>query len=308
MNSYLYKTALLSFVVIGTIVSSCKKDKTDDSTDDSSEELSISSDESGFSAETEQALQDANTVLSGSSLAGAKVAAVSICGATIDSSQKANGIITLSFDGTSTCIYSTRTRSGSITLSLPAGTKWADAGAKLTVTFNNYKVTRISDGKSITLSGSKVVTNVNGGLARNLTSGSSLVHTIRGSITVTFDDNSQRSWQIARKRTTSLSGSVYSIKIEGDTTVSGNTNIDVWGTNRYGNMFYASLTNPVVYSSACNYHAVSGEVVHQGLLRTVTATFGVDQSGNAVSSGCPYGYKVSWTNIRGVFKQAIVQY
>jgi hypothetical protein len=307
MRPYTYKIAML-VLAAGMIFTACKKDK-DTETEDNTEEISSSSDDARFSDESEQAIEDANTLLSGSSLAGAKTAAVSICGATIDSSQKTNGIITMNFDGTSTCINNTRTRSGSITLSLPAGVKWADAGAVLTITFNNYKVTRVSDGKSVTFSGSKTITNVTGGLSRNLTSGGSIEHKVRGAITITFDDNSQRSWQIARKRTISVDGSTYAVITEGDTTVAGNSNVVIWGQNRYGRAFYGVIEQPIINNSDCEWHAVSGKRILKGLLREVTLTFGVDNAGNPVSSGnCPYGFKINWTNKAGDTKQSIIQY
>jgi hypothetical protein len=53
---------------------------------------------------------------------------------------------------------------------------------------------------------------------------------------------------------------------------------------------------------------MSGIRVHHGVVRELTVTFGVDASGNAVTSGCPYGYKLNWTNQNGIPKEVILSY
>jgi hypothetical protein len=57
--------------------------------------------------------------------------------------------ITITFDGTA-CIPG-RTRTGVIVVSMNQGVRWKDAGAQLYVSFQNFKITRTLDNKSITL-------------------------------------------------------------------------------------------------------------------------------------------------------------
>ncbi|QQR94488.1 MAG: hypothetical protein IPJ93_11760 [Bacteroidota bacterium] len=48
--------------------------------------------------------------------------------------------------------------------------------------------------------------------------------------------------------------------------------------------------------------------VHHGVVRELTVTFGVDQQGNAQTSGCPYGYKLNWTSANGKAHQIVRSY
>jgi len=40
-----------------------------------------------------------------------------------------------------------------IVLSMAQGVRWRDAGAQLNISFQNFKITRLSDNKSITING-----------------------------------------------------------------------------------------------------------------------------------------------------------
>lgn len=295
--------------LLGLTVSSCKKSESDATPDDFTEQSTGSSDNSEFNTSINSIIDDANTAISGTYMAGGRTEATTICGATVVT-DSASRIVTITYDGTSACNNAKRTRSGTVVVSLPANTKWKDAGAELTVTLTNFKSTRISDGKSITLNGTKTITNVNGGLVKLLSSGSNtVVHKIKGTFTIKFDDGSTRAWQIARKRTISVANNVTSISIEGDTTVLGYSNLESWGVNRYGKTFYTSINTPIVLSSTCDYDAVSGVVVHKGLTREITATYGVDAAGNSVTgTNCPYGFKIEWVNLRNQSKTSIIQY
>lgn len=308
MEKRFIKTSiLLAGLALASVA--CTKNKIDQTPDDSQEQITTSSDESEVNSALDKIVEDANTLLSGSSMAGGRSDGL-ICGATIDSTLKSQGIFKLLFDGNTACIYGRRFRSGSITIKLSGAEKWSDAGAVLSITLENYKVTRISDNKSLTFNGTKSITNVNGGLVRKLSDGgASVVHKVRGNLSITFDDGTQRAWQVARKRTIKLASSVYTVAIEGDTTILGQSNIDVWGLNRKGNSFYGAISEPIVLSSACEYHAISGAKQHKRLTREISVVFGVDASGKKVTAPeCPYGFSVTWTNIKGNTRTEIVAY
>lgn len=85
-----------------------------------------------------------------------------LCGVTIDSSQLSQKILFFNFDGITPCFSPSRTRSGQIKVQLTTGTNWHLAGSVLTITYNNFKITRLSDNKTITFNGVKTLTNVNG--------------------------------------------------------------------------------------------------------------------------------------------------
>ncbi len=204
---------------------------------------------------------------------------------------------------------SLRIRSGSITIQLD--TTWHTAGAILSITFSNYKVTNVGTGKSITFNGTHVITNVNGGTIAGITT-NMIIHKIRGNVSITFDDGTVRSWSVARKRSYYLTSGAYTESLTGDTTVNTYSNVTMWGINRAGENFYVSTPSPVVdyfANSSCLFKPISGQRIFY-LSHTITATYGVDANGNAETTAgtCPYGYKLNWTNASGTAKQAIVSY
>src|SRR6185436_4949787 len=85
--------------------------------------------------------------------------------------------LTITFDGNTTC-FPNRKREGVIVVAMAQGVRWHNLGAVLTVTFQNFKITRLSDNKSITINGTQTYTNVSGGLLINLPVLNTITHTI----------------------------------------------------------------------------------------------------------------------------------
>ncbi|MBL0046728.1 MAG: hypothetical protein IPP32_01325 [Bacteroidetes bacterium] len=316
----LFLKSLLSLALVGAVFSGCKKDKTDEiDPDETSEQVVNASDERTISSEMEDSEDDANRLLLNyphfrglgwmATLNGNHIP----CNSTVDTSLIGQGRLTITFNG-NTC-DNKRFRTGTITLQLPYNsttntvTPWSAAGSMLTVTFTNFKITRLSDNKSITFNGTKYITNVNGGLVDDATSfASPIVHHITGAMQITFDDGTTRSWNIDRTRSIARTNGVTTVTITGNSTQNGISNVSVWGVNRKGNTFTVSIPTAIVMTSTCDFHPISGVRVHTGVVRELTVTFGVDASGNPVTSGCPYGYRLNWENRRGVAKQAVVSY
>lgn len=223
--------------------------------------------------------------------------------------DSANGLrrITVTFNGPNCA--NTRIRVGVIVLSMPLTQHWKDAGAAVTVNVQNLKITRISDNKSITVNGTVVATNVSGGRLRDLSSLGTIVHTITSTgMTVTFDNNTQRTWQIAKRRTFTYNNGVVITTI-GTHTEGSVTGISEWGTNRFGNDFITIISQPMVIREDCNWRLVSGQVTHNRLLANVVVTFGLDAAGNPVT--CPSGsfyMKIVWTNANNVVRTYIRPY
>ena len=319
-NSSLILKSIFCLALVASLSTSCKKDKAEEiDTDETSEQVINASDERTMSSEMEDSEDEANRLLlnhphfRGLGWMGTITGMHYPCNAVIDSSLKSKGRLTITFNG-NTC-DNKRSRSGSISLQLPYDsmtnivTPWSAAGCVLTVTFTNFKVTRLSNNKSIVVNGTKYITNVNGGLVDDAASFSSpIVYRVTGTMQVTFDDGTVRSWSIDRSRTITRSNSVTTVSISGNASQNGISNVSIWGVNRNGNTFTVSIPTPIVANSTCNYQPISGVRVHIGVVRDLTVTFGVDQSGNPVSSGCAYGYRLDWVNKRGVAKQAVVSY
>jgi len=202
--------------------------------------------------------------------------------------------ITITYNG-SNC-YGTRLRTGKVILSFDSTLHWQDAGAYVTVTYDSLKITRIWDGKTIMINGTKTIENVSGGLLKNLGTLNTITHNITSSgLTITFNNGAQGIWNISKQRVFTYNNGI-------DITTTGakdtlGTVVAVWGINRYGNAFTSAITQPRVIEQSCDFRLVSGQTLYNGPNVTSTTTFGLDSLGNHVTA-CPSGlfyYEVVWT-------------
>jgi hypothetical protein len=312
---------LIVAAAIGTLNTSCKKKETTTpttitTTDDSPEQKQTASDQIQAENETNYSLDDVNAALNGTTSIRTPVKLV--CNATIDTSMaRTMGMVSITYNGKSA--DSARMRTGTISIQLPYNsnntpkvTRWSTEMCSMTITYSNYTVTNVATNKSITLNGTHTITNLSGGTVATITNGiNPIIHKIRGSMTLTFDDGTQRSWSVARKRTFNYTDGITTETLSGDTTVNNYSNVAMWGINRKGDNFYVSTTTPLIANVSgplCLYKPI-GVRVFYGAARTLTVTYGVDQSGNSITgSTCPYGYKLDWVNVKGENKEAILAY
>jgi hypothetical protein len=298
----------LCFAVVFT---ACKKNNNDSTTDYTTELSTHSDDQAQVSDDVDATANDANLVLESNASFTGRPGQVEnlICNATVVVDTASNPrTITITYNGPS-CQGNT-TRTGVVVLSMPAGIRWRNAGAAITVTAQNLKITRVRDNKSITINGSQVYTNVSGGLLVNLPTLGSITHTITSSgMSLTFDNGSQRTWQVAKQRVFTYNNGIV-ITSTGTHTDGSVTNIAEWGTNRFGNAFTTSTVTPIVVRQDCNGRITSGAVKHTTPNVTATATFGLDVNGNPTS--CPgtgtYYMKIVWVNANGVTRTVILPY
>ncbi len=294
MKSSFLRIPLMIIATAVMMLTACRKES---DADDSVSAEDNSSVNSGLNATTDDA---ANAVGEIQALSGKTDGTASICGATIDTSQKANGIIVINYDGSS---CNGLTKEGSITATLQnysSGTRWKDAGAVLKLDFNNVKLTNTVSGAYFTLNGTHYITNVTGGLAWKIMDGietGTVAHKhAADNFNLTFADGTQRTWSVRRTRTFTNLNNVRSVTLSGDTTIDAVANVEAWGTNRKGDTFKNALASPVISNSTCGfYKPVSGEFIHHVANRTADILFGVDSDGNQISSGCAYGFKVTFT-------------
>lgn len=293
------------------IFTACQKDSSSSSTDETTQVSTEADDQSTVSNEADDATNDADAMVEATASFSGRGEDIQslICDATVVADTSGGTrTLTITYNGTN-CLGN-RTRTGVIVVSMPSNIRWKNAGAAVTVTFQNYKVTRLRDNKSVTLNGAITYTNVTGGLLINLASLQTITHTITSSnMTITFDDGSQRSWQIAKQRTFTYDNGVV-ITETGTHTDGTATGIAIWGTNRYGKTFTWQITQPLVVRQDCSFRIVSGEVVNTRPAVTATATFGLDSAGNPTS--CPgsgtYYMKIVWVGSGGVTRTAIIPY
>jgi hypothetical protein len=253
----------------------------------------LSKDENDMQSASDDATQDANDVLSGGT---AKSIEWIPCGATIDSTVIANDTITykITYNGT-TCHG--KIRLGAIEVKKQVGAHWRDAGATVRIKFIDLKITKVSTGRSITISGTKTLVNVNGGVIRELNGSGSVVHTANGSLNALFDNGTTRTWNVARKRTFTGTQTNLICSVEGTGNENGYSNLVTWGTNRNGEAFYTQITSPVVHKQTCDWDPTSGVKVHNipSDDKSATITFGFDSNGNTVTgNNCPTHCKVDW--------------
>lgn len=308
------KTKILSLLTgvlcLSIAFISCQKD-TNNSSDNTTEVSAHSDDDSRFSSESDGAANDINSVMETTSGFTGRLDGLQtlICDATIVVDTVNNPrTITITFNGTA-CLPG-RTRTGVIVVSMAQGVRWKNPGAQINVSFQNFKITRTRDNKSITINGTQTHTNVSGGLLVNLASLGSITHTITSSnMSVTFDNGSQRNWQVARQRVFTYNNGVV-ITVTGTHSEGGVTGIAEWGTNRFGNAFTTAITSPLVVRQDCDFRLTTGTVKHTASAFTATATFGLDINGNPTS--CPgtgtYYYKVVWTGPGGNTRTIILPY
>lgn len=307
-NVLISSTTIFLFV---SIFSACKKEDSPAGDNNATEVAVQSDDQARFASEIDAVANDADLALESSASFSGRMSGVQtiICDAALVYDSVSNPrTITITYNG-SNC-WGTRTRSGTVVLSMAQGVHWKDAGAALTVTFQNLKITRVIDNKSITINGSHTYTNVSGGLLFNLATLQTITHTITSSnMSVKFDDNTQRTWQVAKQRVFTYSGGVV-IATSGTHTDGATTNIAEWGTNRFGHSFASATLQPLVIRQDCDFRLVSGQVKHTTPAVTATATFGLDATGAPTS--CPgsghYYFKVVWTGTNGTSATVILPY
>lgn len=308
------KTKLLSLSAVAfslaLVFYACKKDSSGTSgTDYTAEMTAQSDDQSQVSSSLDLTDADANAAIASSSTMNGKVESA-VCNATVTIDTASDPrTITIVYNG-SDC-FGTTTRTGTVILSMPHSQHWTDAGATLTITYQNLKITRTRDSKSITINGSKSITNVSGGTMVTLASRQSITHTITSNgITITFDNGTQGTWQIAEQRVFTYNNGIV-VTTTGTHTDGTTTGIAIWGKNRLGNVFTCAITQPLVLRQDCNFRLVSGQVVHTRVgAFTATITFGLDATG--VATSCPgtgnYYFKAVWVSSTNVTKTVILPY
>ena len=300
---------IITVLAISFAFTSCQKDKTT-TVDFTSESTTHSDDQSTFSSENDAAVNDVDlTMETTSGFSRGDNLQTLICDATIVVDTVSNPrTITVTYNGAN-CL-GTRTRTGVIVLSMAQNIRWRNAGAAINVSFQNFKVTRLRDNKSITLNGTQTYTNVSGGLLINLPALGTLTRTITSSnMSLTFDNGSQRNWQVARRRVFSYNNGIV-ITETGTQTVDGVTNVAEWGTNRFGNAFTTAITQAIVLKQDCSFRAGAGQVVHATPNFNASVTLGLDASGNP--TGCPganpYYMRVTWTGAAGNTRSELLPY
>ncbi|HRG57679.1 MAG TPA: hypothetical protein PK323_01910 [Bacteroidia bacterium] len=315
-------TQFLGIISLAAIlIVSCKKKEENTTLDENTKQFN--EDANDIKSESDNVNNDINSSINNTSIGGRNSASYSseLCGVTIDSSQIANKILFYNFDGITPCFSPSRTRGGQIKVELINGNTWKDVGAVLKMTYINFKVTKLSNNHSITFNGVKTLKNVNGinWLTFILSTSNFKFQERALNVQVAFHDGTQATWNSTRVTTwdyiqaNATPGIPYGyVKFtsNGDTTLNNTSNTDSWGINRAGNAFITYYQSPWVSNSYCGFwRPNSGSLTHVvGGSSTLTVDLGVDQSGNASTLACAYGYKVTWTPSGGTQQTQTLSY
>ncbi|MBX3256491.1 MAG: hypothetical protein KF862_20310 [Chitinophagaceae bacterium] len=297
------KTSLLSILACSAIIAftSCKKEK-DETGNTGIELVAHTDDQALFSSELNTVNSDADIVLEAfTSIVSARnqESPEYICDAAVAFDFESNPqTMTITYNNKN--CRGNRSRSGVVVVAVAKGTQWGQAGASASISFRDLKVTRAGDNKSIIINGTQTYTNVSGGLLKDLSSLESITHAITSDhLSVTFDNSTTRTWQVARQHVFTYSNGIV-ITASGTHTEGDQANVAEWGTNRFGLTFATSTIEPVMVRQDCDFRVTGGVIKHIVAGFTATATFGLDAQGNPVS--CPdgnYYFKVLYTGPGG---------
>lgn len=298
MKTNLFKQVAFAAMLFGALTfTGCNKDDEQEKVNTSSMEQ-LSKDDNDVTAGTEDAENELNSLIASNgnfkSTDGGNVP----CNAVVDSVVTANDTIYMYVTYNGLSCNGKRLRVGKTIIQKAVGTHWIDAGAQVKINFINYKVTKVATGKSMTLNGYKIQTNISGGHMALLGNGyESIVHKSSGVMQATFDDNSTRTWNIARQKT--FTGTIDSLvmAVDGFGTAGTYTNLTSWGVNRSGEEFYSQVNQSVVFKTQCGWVPCSGIQVYQipSVPKSATITYGYDDNNQLITNGdCPTKYRLDW--------------
>jgi hypothetical protein len=286
---------LFAIAILGFITNACKKDATTDKFDTTSIEQ-LSKDQAAVESNVNDAFSDANDVLSYN---GTKSILNGPCSAVVDTLLMGDTVkYTITFNGNN-CAQ-TKTKSGKIIIKRKLTIPWTTPNSWVSVTFDSLKIGKSNNPNDwIMFIGDLNWQNVSGGKINTLASvNDSVVYRITGSVVATFNDNTSRTWNLARQlKYFGIYPNNMQIAVTGFGTSGTYNNLITWGNNRQNEAFYTSITTAVVLKqNPCNWNPVSGVQVHQipSASNTATTTFGYDNGAPVVGNGCPTQIKLDW--------------
>jgi len=337
MKANLIRRMAIAICLLSCIsIYSCKKDQSAGSDTTTANLTTTGDDQEQVSNEADLIVNDANAALNGQSdFSGSLNSSSSVSGSTVVNDVSVNGtgnisglinihqlvcdatvtydtadnqkVITIVYDGTN--CWGNRTRTGTVTISMPVAQHWKDQGATATINVEALTITRKRDGKSFVLSGTKTITNVSGGLLKDLATLQTITHTIAGSLKIDFESGLTRTWNVSKQRTFTYDNGIVITTI-GTYSDGTDNNIAEWGTNRFGDPFKSLISALKVIRQDCDFRLVSGQNTLLLSKGTAVITYGLDANGEP--TGCPgtgtYYFKLVWTGVNGKTYTLIAPY
>jgi hypothetical protein len=295
---YLFKFTFLMIAAMTLVVAGCTKDKTTPKGSSDTESMQqLTKDNNNFENVTDQAVNDANSVLT----IGALKTGGGPCNTTVTVGNVVNDSITIDIRYHGRDCPGTHYRVGHILIKKKYLEPWGTPGATVLVTLANFAVTKVATQKTLTLNGIKHFENVTGHYLWQLDSNlvTSIEHRIWGTVSATFDNGTSRTWNLARQRVFTGILTNLVMTVDGFGSADGYTNLSAWGINRNGEQFYTQITQSIVYRQVCDFDPCSGIMIHQipAASKSATVTYGYDSNNNLITNGdCPTRYRVDWVN------------
>jgi len=292
-----------------TLLLGCKKDDSNSTTgaattatdlQTSSDDLTMVSNESDAVSDDAVASLNGNVSVSGRADGDGNIK-INVCDATITyDTTSTTKTITIVYNGAN--CSGNRERTGTVTIAVPKGQHWNKAGSVIDITINALTITRIKDGKTIVINGTKTITNTSGGLLQNLASLQTIVNDVSANLSITFKSGLVRSWQTSKHRVFTYDNGIVET-VTGTHSDGTNNDISVWGTTRFGVGFSNLITSPKVFAQSCDFNLTSGQdsIIRSDKITSVIS-YGLDATGN-VATACPvaseggyYYAKLVWSN------------
>ncbi len=228
--------------------------------------------------------------------------------------SKIRPVLTVNF-GSFRCESAFVYRTGVVKLELLSGTSIDQQYSVSQFTFDDFRVTDYATGKYIVYNGTKVVTNLSGGVLTNLVFGQpELVHKVRSENFRIFYSGSSGDIIKNTSRKVKFSkldiANNYRMITTADTTINGMANVADWGTLRNGTPYYHIIKKAIYYESCsahCKYTRGERVQITEGG-RETTTIFGVDQDGNRQYNCAAYGKLIYYFDAQGDSIATIVKY
>lgn len=286
---------ILILVIAGLFFVSCKKDKTEGANDYTSM-TTLSQDEDIIEEAMNESMVDVQIVLNND-----RSIELLSCNATLDSINTVNDTITfyVTYDGLSCNGHFVRT--GQVEIQKHIGTSFISPGAVVKIKHIDFTISSLNPVRSLTINSSKTYTNVSGGHIGwlGLNNFTSLEYRTAGTISVSFDDATTQSWQVARQTIYSGTQANLTLSIEGVGSYGEHHQLVTWGTTRQGEEFTSQIITPVEFKETCNWRPVAGHRILriQAADKSAQIMYGYDESGLPVTGNeCPTHYRVDWHN------------
>jgi hypothetical protein len=290
------RTGLLMTAAMVLALTSCKKNDDNNQANDSSPVQQTAMDENRVSDFSDEALNDANLILSVSNLKSTQVLP---CNVIVDSADVANDTVVYYVTYNGLNCAGTIMRTGNMEIRKHVGTHWYMPGATVSVKYINLHKTRVSNGNSITLNGNIMFENVKGGLIPMLgNSIDSITYHHTGTLVATFDDNTTGTWNIARRQILTGTPDNLVVSVTGFGNSGAYTELVTWGINRGGQEFFISVVETIVHRQVCSFLPSLGVKYVSIPSKEVGAviTFGYDENNQPVTNGdCPVKFKLEWS-------------